>query len=157
MLAYHVHEKAIMTAIIPSTLLITTSPQYALFYLRISALGHFGLLPLLHRKVELLFKISLYAIHLLATKFILETIHEKRLKTTTFDHQGFGLLLSIFFFAEVIHPLYIFPRMEFLPLMMISIACAIGLIICWIYSLIFMLDSDMASVPSQVKKKRQKQ
>ena len=154
MLAYHVHEKAIMTAIIPMTLLALTSVEHARLFLRLSTLGHFGLLPLLFQPTELLMKICLNVSFLVLSLHLLERIHndnddddykdgnddvyeKKRIHLLTrWDKIGLGIMVLILIFAEVIHPLLLRPmdKFEFLPLMMISLWCAIGHLYCWIHS-----------------------
>mmetsp|Transcript_27435 Transcript_27435/g.33246 ORF Transcript_27435/g.33246 Transcript_27435/m.33246 type:complete len:605 (-) Transcript_27435:135-1949(-) len=177
MLAYHAHEKAIMTAIIPLTLLSTTSRQHAQLYIRTCAIGHFGLFPLLFRPIELTFKVSSYVVHLCLSVFLLEYVfqdgddgttakqfddsetesngsrNESTGLLTIWDKIGLGILALLLVFAEVIHPLYFQPRqkLEFLPLMMISVTCAIALVFCWVHSGVLMFRC--LSLPDEKKEK----
>jgi len=73
--AYHVHEKAIMTTILPMSFLAITSKEYARLFIRLCIYGHLGLLPLLHRPVELLFKVVLHFMYILWIIYELEYIH----------------------------------------------------------------------------------
>ncbi len=138
MLAYHVHEKAIMTAIIPMTYLAFTSIEGSRLFLRLSTIGHFGLLPLLFRSNELLMKIllSLSFLALSITVLDIAGSGSKGAQTPAINRVGdkcglffMGIILS---YSEVIHPLMAGGEMEFLPLMLVSITCAIGLMCCWI-------------------------
>ena len=52
MLGYHVHEKAILLAILPLTLDATQSLQCARVFTRLSTIGHFSLLPLIFTRNE---------------------------------------------------------------------------------------------------------
>lgn len=140
MLGYHVHEKAIMTAIIPLTLLATNTRQTARLFIRTCAFGIFGILPLLFRVEELPLKVMLYICWISGAIYGLERIHyddEKRSVLSTVDYFSFAILASVLIFMEVIHPIIFMPsgRLEFLPLMMTSVICAIGLICCWSESL----------------------
>jgi alpha-1,3-glucosyltransferase len=160
MVGYHVHEKAIMTAIIPMTLLATTDCTMAHVYIRTCTFGIFGILPLLYQPEELLVKVTLYIGWSCMTVCILEMIHldnddsidhptkrrsdksttttplTRRTLLTNIDHVSFILLACILLFMEIIHPLIFMPtgRMEFLPLLLTSVTCAIGLVGCWLES-----------------------
>ncbi|KAL7532928.1 hypothetical protein ACHAXR_004930 [Thalassiosira sp. AJA248-18] len=146
MLGYHVHEKAIMTAMIPCTLLATNSRHTARLYIRTCMFGLFGLMPLLFRPEELLFKAVLYITWMCGAIYSLEQIHYdhrggNRTVMTKFDLLSFALLASVLIFMEIVHPILFMPsgRMEFLPLMSTSVICAAGLMWCWAESLNHMI------------------
>ncbi|KAL7454295.1 hypothetical protein ACHAWC_005933, partial [Mediolabrus comicus] len=138
MLGFHVHEKAIMTAIIPLTLLATTSCYSARLFIRTSYLGIFALLPLLFRTEELLLKVALYITWLSGAIACLDEAipkmkgNEKLL--TGFDYIAFVFMACLLIFMEVIHPIFFSPKLEFLPLMATSVFCAVGLLYCWMES-----------------------
>ena len=143
MFGYHVHEKAIMSAIIPLTLLATVSREHARLYLRTCAFGHFGMFPLLFRPTEMLFKICAYVMHFALSTLLLERFHDIRdqsgnAETLRRKSDKFSLLvlLLVGLFAEVIHRLSFNPlgHLEFLPLMATSVVCAMGLVSCWVSS-----------------------
>ena len=125
-----------MTAIIPMTLLVTSSPTHATLFWRLYTLGHFGLLPLLFRPVELLFKIVAYMSYMAFSTYALD------ISLTRVDKCGIGILAGVSVFGEVLHLLLFQPRglLEFLPLMMTSLVCAIGLIGRWIHGGLLMLQ-----------------
>jgi alpha-1,3-glucosyltransferase len=145
MLGFHVHEKAIMTAIIPLTLLATTSCYSARLFIRTSYLGIFALLPLLFRTEELLLKVALYITWLSGAIACLDEAipkmkgNEKLL--TGFDYTAFVFMACLLIFMEVIHPIFFSPigKLEFLPLMATSVFCAVGLLYCWMESSIIMI------------------
>mmetsp|Transcript_26925 Transcript_26925/g.45820 ORF Transcript_26925/g.45820 Transcript_26925/m.45820 type:complete len:584 (-) Transcript_26925:829-2580(-) len=145
MLGFHVHEKAIMTAIIPLTLLATTSCYSARLFIRTSYLGIFALLPLLFRTEELLLKVALYVTWLSGAIFTLESVVPKgkgsETLLTLFDYMAFFIMTCLLVFMEVIHPIVFLPsgRFEFLPLMATSVACGIGLLYCWMESSVIMI------------------
>lgn len=149
MLSYHVHEKAIMTCIIPMTFLAVMSRETTRLYLRLCVFGHFGLLPLLFQSTELLLKIFLNVAFLSGAVYLLEDnikpsylteepiTHDEKLKlqgslVTKWDKIGLLVMVVLLFFVEVIHPICFGQQMEFLPLMLNSTFCAFGLIICWL-------------------------
>ena len=144
MLAYHVHEKAIMTAIVPMTFLAFSSKEGARLFLRMSAVGQFGLLPLLYKPTELLIKILLNLCYLVLCIYILETVHSDS-NNNNINSGSNGLLLlrdkiglfimgCLLTYTEVIHgSVFDSDEMQFLPLMLTSLYCALGLFGCWIH------------------------
>ena len=143
MLGYHVHEKAIMTAIVPMTLLATNTRHMARLFIRTCMFGLFGILPLLFRTEELLFKATLYIGWMCGVIFALETIHlddvggnRRRTVLTTVDIASFVILACALIFMDIVHPLIFVPSgmLEFLPLLITSVVCAVGLVWCWLES-----------------------
>jgi alpha-1,3-glucosyltransferase len=128
MLAYHVHEKAIMTAIIPLTILIQGEKERRLYF-RMNAFGLIGLFPLLFRPVELSFKVFSY----LAFMGFILNVHSG-LYLSKIDIWIIGLLSMLVLYTEILHPIMIHPHMEFLPLLFVSVFCALGLMLCWLDS-----------------------
>jgi alpha-1,3-glucosyltransferase len=145
MLGYHVHEKAIMTAIIPLTLLATSSTYSARLFIRTSYFGIFALLPLLFRTDELLLKVSLCITWLTGAIVSLDATMPKTKGNehllTIFDYIAFLVMALLLLFMEVIHPIVFLPsrRFEFLPLMATSVTCGIGLLYCWMEVCIIMV------------------
>ena len=126
------------------TYLAVVSKEGARLFLRLSTIGHVGLLPLLFRPQELILKILLCFTYLTGSIILLELIHLPGDKINTNESSGLlncrdmlGLtfLILILVFSEVLHPLLFKPKrlMEFLPLMMISTFCAMGLMMTWIH------------------------
>lgn len=152
MLGYHVHEKAIMTSIIPLSLLATTSRENARLFTRTCLFGIFGLFPLLFRTDEFLLKVILLTSWMSAVIFILESVVFENGKSgyrekgrgllTAMDKLAVGVLGFLLIFMEIIHPIKFMPRgeYEFLPLMMTSVFCAMGLLHCWVKSFLQMMS-----------------
>ena len=141
MLAYHVHEKAIMTAIIPLTLLIPLSISHARLYLRTCIFGIYGLFPLLYRVQELPLKTCLYFLWLCMTIYVLQhhiKYDQKENLVTLLDKVCIFVVCCVMIFAEIVHPLHVYPKMEFLPLMITSLTVAVALIGCWMHSAFLM-------------------
>lgn len=143
MLAWHVHEKAIMTALIPLTLLVCRNDKrysHSLLFWQMSLWGLLGLFPLLFRPVELAFKVVSYVMFL--TMCIV------------FSKEAFGTfrLVCSFLAGLVIVVLEVLPiqgKWEFLPLMITSIICALGLAGCWIVSLVQLLENEEEGVETK--------
>jgi alpha-1,3-glucosyltransferase len=144
MLGYHVHEKAIMTAIVPLTLLASNTRHMARLFIRTCMFGLFGILPLLFRPQELLFKATLYIGWMCGVTYALDAIHHdstgggrrRRTILTTVDIASSVILACVLIFMDIVHPLIFVPsgRLEFLPLMITSVVCAVGLVWCWLES-----------------------
>lgn len=138
-----------MTAIIPLSLLAATSREHARLFIRTCLLGFFALLPLIFRPEELLFKVTLYimwlsgsicGLELIVFKDRNDCIKRNEGVLTNLDWVVISILVCLVIFMEVIHPIKFMPsgQLEFLPLMMTSVICAMGLFHCWITSYIKM-------------------
>ncbi|CAJ1958852.1 unnamed protein product [Cylindrotheca closterium] len=133
MFAWHVHEKAIMTALIPLTLLVCQNDDrnnkgysHSLLFWQMSLWGLLGLFPLLFRPVELGFKVVSYVTFMaLCVQFSKERFGSFR--------KLCSLLVGIVIIILEVLPIQ--GKWEFLPLMITSIICALGLVACWIVSL----------------------
>ena len=75
MLGYHVHEKAILMAIVPVGMLAADSVDDAKVYLLMSWIGHISLFPLLEGMRELPSKIMFTSIHMLLSYVSLDRYH----------------------------------------------------------------------------------
>lgn len=151
MFGYHVHEKAIMTAVIPLIFLSFRSLPLARLFLRLCTVGHYGLLPLLFRPQETLLKILLHSTYLTLSYFILKHAHDDAIDgrdtlddqkpfqlVTMYDKLGVWFLGLVLIYSDIIHPLFSVETMEFLPLMLISFTCACLLLECWRESLVIL-------------------
>ena len=122
MLAYHVHEKAILTTLVPLTLLVEPSPRgeyHNLLYWHMALYGLLGILPLLFRPIELTFKLSSYLCYMGLTSYLLQI---------QIGRMHCALCVLVIGILDVVP---IQGKWEFLPLMVTSIACAFGLLGCW--------------------------
>jgi alpha-1,3-glucosyltransferase len=154
MLGYHVHEKAILMAIVPVGMLAADSVDDAKVYLLMSWVGHISLFPLLEHRRELPSKILFTSIHMLLSYVALDRFHrseqraihieksKRGIRFNTIEHLylcGLGLVVV---FSEFLHPIFFVKEingekvttMPFLPLLFMSIYCAIGLIYAWYLS-----------------------
>lgn len=135
---YHVHEKAllppllVLTALPPPTL-PAAADLHARTLLILSAAGHYAQLPLLHRPAEWA------AARLLPLAYHCALLMEVRARREAAARAGvrglrwweslyiFGLV-PLDAFCSFIHPLVLAPRMPFLPLMVTSVYCAVGVL-----------------------------
>ena len=140
MCGYHVHEKAILYAILPMTLLCCDSRGDARLYMLLSWIGHFSLLPLLFEVREQPLQLFAYALHVIASYITLDTYMQSeerkmRIKETGVVFKWYQWLyllgfVPLYVFTHIVHPM-VFTTMEFLPLMIISIYCSIGMLHVW--------------------------
>ena len=139
MLAYHVHEKAILTTLLPMALLVEHTSfreVHNLLFWHIAVWGLLGLFPLFFGPVELAFKLVSYLTYLAMCSYLLKAppswgYHTKHLS---------GILVGSVIFVLECLPTQ--GRWEFLPLMITSIACANGLIGCWAVSFWVMIQEE---------------
>ena len=105
----------------------------------LSWIGHFSLLPLLFEVREPL-QLFAYTLHVIASYVTLDTYMQSeerkmRIKETgvVFKSVPVAVLARfrpLYVFTHIVHPM-VFTSMEFLPLMMISIYCSIGMLHVW--------------------------
>jgi len=155
---YHVHEKAILLVVIPLTLLALLSSKYARVYIVLSITGHYALFPLLYQHAETPLKILILLLPTLITLALLKKIHKV-------ENGFFGLpfvtwyeslylygLAPLYLYTEFGHQILGFQeKLPFVPLMMTSFYCSIGVIWSWL-----LLYSDfLLEVEKEEPKKKQ--
>lgn len=140
MFGWHVHEKAILLIILPLSLLVLDRKKDAQLFLVLSTVGHYSLFPLLFTQAETVSKICLVFLFTLYAFTSLGKIYR-------FPWQPFSFpLLSVsesLYLVGIIpleiynsiihhHILGLYEKLPFLPLMLTSVYCAIGVTYCWI-------------------------
>jgi alpha-1,3-glucosyltransferase len=146
MLAYHVHEKAILTALIPLTLLVEHGGDrdhgrmHNVLFWQTSLWGLLGLFPLLFRPMELILKVTSYLTYLELASYLMTTPPVWILHQQQFSAAIVGVVIGILEFLPS------HGKWEFLPLLFTSIVCAHGLIGCWALSLYLLLHTEKISM-----------
>ena len=128
MLAYHVHEKAILTTLIPLTLLVEPSPRgeyYNLLFWHIALWGLLGLFPLLYRPIEFTFKLGSFLCYMGLTSYLLQT------PPRWMEDMQYNTFALVAFVIGILEVVPIQGKWEFFPLMTTSVVCAFGLLGCW--------------------------
>ncbi|XP_078401328.1 dolichyl pyrophosphate Glc1Man9GlcNAc2 alpha-1,3-glucosyltransferase isoform X1 [Cetorhinus maximus] len=134
MFGWHVHEKAILIAILPLSLFAVESRKDAGTYLILVTTGHLSLFPLLFTGPEMPLKICL---------MLLFTVYSFSALQALFRKEGSLLNLPEFIYltgliplqvtCEIIYPLTPWhQRFPFVPLLLISVYCSLGVIYSWI-------------------------
>ncbi|XP_015430421.1 PREDICTED: probable dolichyl pyrophosphate Glc1Man9GlcNAc2 alpha-1,3-glucosyltransferase [Dufourea novaeangliae] len=151
MFGWHVHEKAILTAIIPLCVLAVTNKDDARIFLILSSAGHSALLPLLHPNNLTPLKILMLLTYMVACFLALSRKFKQRL-LYYHEHLYVVTLPLLTIYETMLHKLIFNDRLPFLPLAVTSIYCAIGVTYCWLlYYYMFLRCND--SIIDQRKKK----
>lgn len=179
MFGYHVHEKAILMALVPLALCAAGDRAMASNFVLLSAAGTYGLLPLLFRPQEYPIKLLVTALYLAVCYSWLQQIHSQAKPrrvaaangsssssssqqaagagalTPSSSRQalatsrsggsdsGGGLLstaraayvlglLAVELYCSALHPLLLGQRLPFLPLLLTSVYCALGVTWVWL-------------------------
>ncbi|EYU42323.1 hypothetical protein MIMGU_mgv1a004526mg [Erythranthe guttata] len=154
---WHVHEKASLHFVIPLAATSLRSAEDARHYFYLSIVSCYSLFPLLFEAQEYPIKVVLLLLHSLVMFFGFSSIFPRSISTTatavkggrdnnnkqetpTFYIGWFGKfyllgLLCIEIWGQFLHRIVFGDRFPFLPLMMISIYSAIGMMYSWIWQL----------------------
>uniref|UniRef100_A0A8C5P1T9 Alpha-1,3-glucosyltransferase n=1 Tax=Jaculus jaculus TaxID=51337 RepID=A0A8C5P1T9_JACJA len=134
MFGWHVHEKAILLAILPMSLLSVEKAGDASIFLILTTTGHYSLFPLLFTAPELPIKILLMLLFTIYSISSLKTLFRKEKPLfnwmETFYLLGLGPLEVC---CEFIFPLTSWKvKFPFLPLLLTSVYCALGIAYAWL-------------------------
>ncbi|CAG0919684.1 unnamed protein product [Notodromas monacha] len=146
---WHVHEKAILMITLPMALLAAGNSRAAKIYWFLNAIATLSLFPLLFTPMENVLKFFLWGVSVSMNYVILEEIHgwgrcdeagKKRWEwSDVFDFAFLLGAVGVAFYYSLLHGYLFEDRMEFLPLMLVSAYCAVGVIYSYIRFLIFAL------------------
>ncbi|KAL0839562.1 hypothetical protein ABMA28_016255 [Loxostege sticticalis] len=159
---WHVHEKAILMMIIPLSFMSVLGVVDGRMYLMMSTIGHYSLFPLLYPKnlmsIKLFLLLTHCAIGFSTVPFLyippkLKYSKRKRfLRLPLISHAEtlylYGLL-GLFIFENVLHAAWgLNKTLPFLPLMLTSVYCAMGVVYYWISYYHYFLTFNLSGVPS---------
>jgi len=136
---YHVHEKAILMIILPMTFLAIQSKFYARVFIILSFAGHYALFPLLPHQAETPIKVILFLIFTISTTGALQIVHEEHQTylripfVKSYEAVYIYGIVPLFLYATFGHSvLGLDEKLPFLPLLMTSVYCAIGVLWSWL-------------------------
>jgi len=146
MFGYHVHEKAILMALIPMGILAAQGrdQRAAGRFLFLTIIGTYSLFPLLTRPQEYLLKISilvayvLCAIPWLKDVFFYETLDQPRRQVsgstllTTWEAGYLWGIIPLEIYSSFIHSYIFGTAWPFIPLMLISVYSSLGVMYSWL-------------------------
>lgn len=129
---WHVHEKAILIAILPLSVLAVQSREDAGIFLILSTTGHYSLFPLIFTTAELPLKFLLMVLFTLFSFCALTKLHRCPLVGCLESLYLLGVA-TVCVVCEIILPLSpLTARLPFLPLLLTSVYCAVGVTYCFI-------------------------
>lgn len=150
---WHVHEKASLHFVIPLSVTALKSSDDAKHYFILSIVSCYSLFPLLFEAQEYPIKVTFLLLYAslawlgFSSRFP-GTIPSSSMKETKENKSGtpvfsigylgqsylFGLIV-VEIWGQFLHPIIFGDRLPFLPLMMISLYCALGMMYSWIWQL----------------------
>lgn len=149
---WHVHEKAILTGIVPLCVLAASNAADARVYLMLSSSGHTALLPLLYPNNLTPLKILLLVLYTTGS-FLIFTQRFKQRLLRPFECFYVVNLPMLVVYETVLHKLIFDDRLPFLPLAVTSIYCSIGVIYSWLLYYRMFLESSWIDVQNCQRKK----
>ncbi|XP_004226900.2 dolichyl pyrophosphate Glc1Man9GlcNAc2 alpha-1,3-glucosyltransferase-like [Ciona intestinalis] len=135
---WHVHEKAILMSILPATLLsLHGTRQRHKVFLLLQTVGHYSLFPLIFTPFETMIKICLLLLYCVYTysafSNVFSDIPKSYFRLPMLNHfetlYVYGLAVNEMY-CLLIHP-FLTSQFTFLPLMLTSTYCSIGILYCW--------------------------
>ncbi|XP_068718262.1 dolichyl pyrophosphate Glc1Man9GlcNAc2 alpha-1,3-glucosyltransferase-like isoform X1 [Montipora capricornis] len=143
---WHVHEKAILMVVIPLSLFAIADREAARVFLILSTTGHLSLFPLLFQPQETPIKVCLMLMFTIFSFYSLCLIHCGKSSNKSSVSELFTLpivqwyeswylysLVCLQFYCSAIHPFTVLAvKLPFLPLMLTSVYCAVGVVWSWI-------------------------
>ncbi|XP_058041534.1 probable dolichyl pyrophosphate Glc1Man9GlcNAc2 alpha-1,3-glucosyltransferase isoform X1 [Ahaetulla prasina] len=130
---WHVHEKAILLAILPLSLLSVEKSRDAGIYLILSTTGHFSLFPLLFTAPELPIKILLMLLFSVYSFSSLKALFRNEPLLNWLEAVYLIGLIPIEIICEIVFPFTSWAqKLPFLPLLLTSVYCAFGIIYAWL-------------------------
>ncbi|XP_029925042.1 dolichyl pyrophosphate Glc1Man9GlcNAc2 alpha-1,3-glucosyltransferase [Myripristis murdjan] len=144
---WHVHEKAVLMAVLPLSILAVESREDAGIFLVLATTGHYSLFPLLFTPAELPIKILL---------MLMFTLYSFTALTSLFSGHGSLLhplevvyllgLVVVAIACEIVYPLTPWQQtLPFLPLLATSVYCALGVCYSFVRLYVILLRQEVKS------------
>ncbi|GAB4862007.1 hypothetical protein Ancab_037261 [Ancistrocladus abbreviatus] len=162
---WHIHEKASLHFVIPLAIVAVDSRNDASHYFMLSIVSCYSLFPLLFEAREYPVKVLLLLLHSIlawhgfcsqfsgmamveAATFLQKGNTESRSKSSSVAVSKDGKfsigwierayllgLVAVEIWGQFLHPVFLKDKLPFLPLMLISVYCAFGMMYSWIWQL----------------------
>lgn len=163
MFGWHVHEKAILMAIIPYTLVaVQGTREDAKIFLILQTVGHYSLFPLLFQPFETVTKITLFFIYSLFSFAVYDVWYTSKRKwidnvftslplMSKFETLYIVLLIFNEFYCCLIHPFSSYAKkFQFIPLLLTSVLCSLG--VTWSWILLYKLILSSTNMKTLLRK-----
>ncbi|XP_044727314.1 probable dolichyl pyrophosphate Glc1Man9GlcNAc2 alpha-1,3-glucosyltransferase [Chrysoperla carnea] len=127
---WHVHEKAILLLIIPFSIVAVNYKDDGKLFLLLTTIGHYSLFPLLYPKNLLTIKVLLLLIYTTFVYYTIRKIREPIIRVLNLMELFYIIgLIPLFIYEHVLHFMLKFDeKLPFLPLMLTSVYCSLGVI-----------------------------
>lgn len=132
MFGWHVHEKAILMILIPLQVLAFHDQAEAGSSLLVSIFGLYSLTPLLFTSELILVKLSLYVLYIAFNLFAFKKMYSNKL---LYIHESLycaGIICLPLYENLVQYALGLDSKLPFLPLMITSVYCSLGMTYFWL-------------------------
>ncbi|XP_041973157.1 probable dolichyl pyrophosphate Glc1Man9GlcNAc2 alpha-1,3-glucosyltransferase [Aricia agestis] len=159
---WHVHEKAILLIIIPLSFLSVLGEDDGKSFLVLSTVGHYSLFPLLFHRNLLPIKVLIFLTHVAIAYGNIPQLYETHYKAKYGKKRQFlslpmlgrieslylyGLMV-VFLYDNVLHAAWGLDKtLPFLPLMLTSVYCSIGVLYFWLTYYYYFLTFNLSKVP----------
>lgn len=139
-------------------MLVVSWKSEARYYLLFSTIGHYSLFPLLLSAFEIPTKTLIFIIHTLYSFKSLTALYESRRATqysfpllTQWETIYLSGLLPLFLYENIFHRWFgLHQTLPFLPLLLVSFYCAIGITYTWLRYYWHFLTLDKAAVKRRI-------
>ncbi|RMD40712.1 hypothetical protein DV735_g4405, partial [Chaetothyriales sp. CBS 134920] len=144
LVGWHVHEKAILLVLIPFSFLALKDRSYLASFRPLAVAGHVSLFPLLFTVPEFPIKVLYTSVWLTAFLFVFDKlapapVTPRRFLLDRFTVLYMALAIPLLIYTSLLHSLVFGTRFEFLPLLLTSVYCAVGVVGSWIgFSICFL-------------------
>ncbi|XP_031623108.1 probable dolichyl pyrophosphate Glc1Man9GlcNAc2 alpha-1,3-glucosyltransferase [Contarinia nasturtii] len=155
---WHVHEKAILMTVIPLSILMTINQSEYKHMGFLSIVSYFSLFPLLFKSNLVVIKISLLMTHILIISNGRGSIWPSECHKRIFPiHELLyiiGLIGLLFYELCLQYLLKLDRRLPFLPLLLTSVYCSMGIIYFWLkYYVMFLFSANTSNKNTRKDKK----
>ena len=134
---WHVHEKAILLVLIPFSLLALKDRRYLGAFRPLAVAGHLSLFPLLFTAAEFPIKSAYTICWLILFLYAFDRLAPAATRPRVFLLDRFSVLyiaisIPLIAYCSLLHRLMFGDTFEFLPLMITSAYCALGVVSSWL-------------------------
>ncbi|XP_051250881.1 probable dolichyl pyrophosphate Glc1Man9GlcNAc2 alpha-1,3-glucosyltransferase isoform X1 [Dicentrarchus labrax] len=128
MFGWHVHEKAVLIAILPLSILAVESREDAGIFLVLTTTGHYSLFPLIFTPAELPIKVVLMLLFVIFSFAALRKLYSGQGSLLRpLESVYLAGLVAVAIACEIVFPLSPWQqRLPFLPLLATSVYCSVG-------------------------------
>lgn len=142
---YHVHEKALLLMAIPLLCQAFTDPKFIRLAVMFSVITATSLFPLLFTVFEIQIKYCIALTYILLLLLLIRhafhiDVHSVVSLPSLLYICG---LLGCEFYATFLHQILFGAKLAFLPLMLISVYNAVGVLICYLWLIVLVFDDDI--------------